>query len=37
MSSSAGRSGSVPGTAHRGKSERGRTDIAEISWLSDYV
>src|ERR687897_3893441 len=36
MSSSAGRSGNVPGTAHRDNSERGRT-MAEISWLSDYV
>src|SRR5215203_5740743 len=37
MSSRAGRTGNVPGTAHRDKSERGRTDMAEVSWLSDYV
>ena len=37
MSSSARRTGNVPGTAHRDKSERGRTDMAEVSWLSDYV
>src|SRR5688572_8451137 len=36
MSSSAGRTGNVPGTAHRDNSERGRT-MAEVSWLSDYV
>jgi WhiB family redox-sensing transcriptional regulator len=37
MSSSAERSGNVPGTAHRDKSERGRNVMAEVSWLSDYV
>jgi WhiB family transcriptional regulator, redox-sensing transcriptional regulator len=37
MSSSAERFGNVPGTAHRGNSERGRTVMAEVSWLSDYV
>ena len=37
MSSSAERPGNVLETAHRGKSERGRTDMAEVSWLSDYV
>ena len=37
MSSSAERTGNVPGTAHRDNSERGRTDMAEVSWLSDYV
>src|SRR4051812_17892319 len=37
MSSSAQRSGNVPGTAHRDNSERGRTVMAEGSWLSDYV
>ena len=37
MSSSAQRSGIVPGTAHRDKSERGRNIMAEVSWLSDYV
>src|SRR5215207_2899388 len=37
MSSREPRSGNVPGPAHRGKSERGRTDMAEVSWLSDYV
>src|SRR3712207_3971567 len=37
MSSSAPRSGSVPGPAHRGDSERGRIVMAEVSWMSDYV
>jgi WhiB family redox-sensing transcriptional regulator len=37
MSSSAGRTGIVPDTAHRDNSERGRTVMAEVSWLSDYV
>src|SRR5919112_990054 len=37
MSSSAGRTGNVPGTAHRGHSERGRNVMAEGAWLSDYV
>src|SRR5215210_3450293 len=37
MSSSAPRSGNVPGPAHRDKSERGRNVMAEVSWLSDYV
>src|SRR3712207_5752346 len=37
MSSSAGRTGNVPDTAHRDTSERGRTVMAEVSWLSDYV
>ena len=37
MSSSAERSGNVPGTAHRDESERGRIVMAEVSWLSDYV
>ena len=37
MSSSAQRSGNVLGPAHRGKSERGRNIMAEVSWLSDYV
>src|SRR5687767_15665094 len=37
MSSSARRTGNVPGTAHRDTSERGRTVMAEVSWLSDYV
>src|SRR4051794_13607078 len=37
MSSSAQRSGNVPGTAPRDNSERGRTVMAEVSWLSDYV
>src|SRR4051794_34871720 len=37
MSSSAQRSGIVPGAAHRDESERGRIVMAEVSWLSDYV
>ena len=37
MSSSAERTGNVPGTAHRDESERGRIVMAEVSWLSDYV
>src|SRR3954464_13601122 len=37
MSSRAQRSGNVLGPAHRGKSERGRNIMAEVSWLSDYV
>jgi WhiB family redox-sensing transcriptional regulator len=37
MSSSAVRIGSLPGTAHRDESERGRIVMAEVSWLSDYV
>jgi WhiB family redox-sensing transcriptional regulator len=37
MSSSAERTGIVPGTAHRDESERGRIVMAEVSWLSDYV
>src|SRR5688500_214754 len=37
MSSSAERSGAIPGTAHRVESERGRSIMAEVSWLSDYV
>src|SRR4051794_38847083 len=36
MSTSA-RSGNGSGNAHRGESERGRTVMAEVSWLSDYV
>jgi WhiB family redox-sensing transcriptional regulator len=37
MSSSAERNGSLPATAHRDESERGRIVMAEVSWLSDYV
>ena len=37
MSSSAERTGNLPGTAHRDESERGRIVMAEVSWLSDYV
>ena len=37
MSSSAERFGSLPSTAHRDESERGRIVMAEVSWLSDYV
>ena len=37
MSSRAERIGSLPGTAHRDESERGRIVMAEVSWLSDYV
>src|SRR3954454_11701646 len=37
MSSSAERFGSLPATAHRDESERGRIVMAEVSWLSDYV
>ena len=37
MSSSAERIGSLPATAHRDESERGRIVMAEVSWLSDYV
>src|SRR5215210_7176673 len=37
MSSSAGRTGNLPGTAPRDHSEGGPTVMAEVSWLSDYV
>ena len=37
MSSSAERIGSLPATAHRDESERGRIVMNEVSWLSDYV
>jgi WhiB family redox-sensing transcriptional regulator len=37
MSSSAERFGTLPSTAHRDESERGRIVMAEVSWLSDYV
>jgi len=37
MSSTAGRTGIVPGTAQGDESERGRIVMAEVSGLSDYV
>ena len=37
MSSSAERFGTLPSTAHRDESERGRIVMAEVSWLSDYM
>src|SRR4051794_17774083 len=37
MSTSERRPGTLPRNAHRDESERGRTVMAEVSWLSDYV
>jgi WhiB family redox-sensing transcriptional regulator len=37
MSSSAERFGTLPSTAHRDESERGRIVMAEVSWLSDSL